>query len=138
METDTIKEMEFDALELTDKHTRCTERAINIKTDAIREVELEWETTENKALSNQTKRKIAVDAELENNEEYPFLINDIKELTKALRKLEINIAFEKRQFQRETNHTESIHDIRLVIHDIKVAMNSITSSLNEIARQGRV
>lgn len=129
MKTDTIKEMEFDALELTDKHTRCTERAINIKTDAIRKVELEWETTENKTLSNQTKRKIAVDAELENNEEYPFLINDIKELTKTLRKLEINIAFEKRQFQRDINHTESINGTRLALESIAEGIKMVAFNM---------
>ena len=35
-----------------------------------------------------------------------------------IRELEIEISFEKRQFQREINHTESINDIRISLESI--------------------
>ena len=126
METDQIRDMELEALELSNERNQFTEKAIKIKTASIMGFELEWEEHKDKSLSNQTKRNSAADEELEENDEYQILTSDITTITNALRELEINIAFEKRQFKRETNHTESLNDIR-------VAMGSIATDIHAVA-----
>lgn len=126
MDTDKIRDMELEALELSNERNQFTEKAIKIKTDALMEVENEWVDTKDQSLSNQVKRNAAADEALEKDEEYQILASDITTITDALRELEINISFEKRQFKRETNHTESLNEIR-------VAMGSIATDIHAVA-----
>ena len=124
MDTDKIRDMELEALELSNERNQFTEKAIKIKTASIMGFELEWEEHKDKSLSNQTKRNSASDEELEGDEEYQILASDITTITNALRELEINISFEKRQFKRETNHTTELHEITTSLQSIAAAMRT--------------
>ena len=110
--TDTIREMELEALMLTKERNEFAEEALRIKTDVLMEVEAEWTTYQSKSLSNQTKRNAAADDRLALDETYTILINDIRMMEAAIKEIVIDISFEKRQFNRETNNTADLHDIR--------------------------
>ena len=125
MDTDKIRDMELEALELSNERNQFTEKAIKIKTASIMGFELEWEEHKDKSLSNQTKRNAAADEELEVDEEHQILTSDITTITNALRELEINTSFEKRQFKRATNHTESLNDFRVAMSSIAVDIHAI-------------
>lgn len=124
METDQIRDMELEALELSNERNQFTEKAIKIKTASIMWFELEWEEHKDKSLSNQTKRNAAADEELEGNEEYQILTSDITTITNALRVLEIDMAFEKREFKRETTHTADIYEITVSLQSIATDMHA--------------
>ena len=123
MGTDTIRDMELEALALSNERNQFTEKAIKIKTDALMEAENEWEVSKDKSLSNQTKRNAAADEALEKDEEYQVLTSDITTITNALRELEIDISFEKREFKRETTHTADIHEITVSLQSIATGMH---------------
>ena len=116
--------MELEALALSNERNQFTEKAIKIKTGALMEVENEWEANKDKSLSNQTKRNAAADEALEKDEEYQVLTSDITTITNALRELEIDIAFEKREFKRETTHTADIHEIIVSLKSIATVMHA--------------
>ena len=111
-ETDTIRELELEAFKLSNELNVFIEEARRIKAEATMEVETEYETTGDKALSNQTKRNAEADTRLVKNEYYTTPSTDISEIGTILKELAINIAYEKRQFAREMNHIEDIHEIR--------------------------
>ena len=110
--TDRIRDMELEALSLSNERNDYAEQTLKIKTEALMEVEAEWTTYQAKALSNQTKRNAAADDRMALNEEYPILVNDIGEIDTILKELTINISFEKREFTRSTNHIADLHAIR--------------------------
>lgn len=114
--TDTIGEMELEALMLSNERHEFSEEVLRIKTDVLMEVEAEWTTYQSKSLSNQTKRNAAADDRLALDETYTILMNDIRMMDAAIEELSIDISFEKRQFTRSTNHIEDLHDIRLALN----------------------
>ena len=114
--TDTIREMELEALMLSKERNEFAEEALRIKTDVLMEVEAEWTTYQSKSLSNQTKRNAAVDDRLSLDETYTILINDIRMMDAAIKELAIDTSFEKRQFTRSTDHIEDLHDIRSALN----------------------
>ena len=116
--TDTIREMELEALMLSKERNEFAEEALRIKTDVLMEVEAEWTTYQSKSLSNQTKRNAAADDRLALDETYTILINDIRMMDAAIKELAIDISFEKRQFTRSTNHIEDLYDIRSSLNSL--------------------
>ena len=127
--TDFIREMELEALHLSTERNEYTEQALRIKTEALMEVEAEWENRKSKSLSNQTKRNAAADDRLSLDETYTILVSDIREMDAALKELAINITFEKRQFTRETAHISDIHEMQSAltliskdVHGLAMAM----------------
>ena len=99
MESDTIRDMEYKVLELIKKQINITKKARNIS-----------ET---------------VKGNPEKNEGYEILIDDIKELGEVIRELEIEISFEKRQFKREANQTESIKGIQTALESIATGVKAV-------------
>ena len=124
--TDTIREMELEALMLSKERNEFAEEALRIKTDVLMEVEAEWETYKSKGLSNQTKRNAAADDRLALDETYTILANDIRMMDAAIKELAIDISFEKRQFTRSTNHIEDLHDIRSSLESLAKDIHAIT------------
>ena len=126
-ETDTIRELELEAFKLSNELNVFIEEARRIKAEAMMEVETEYETTGDKALSNQTKRNIEADMRLVKNEYYTTLLTDISEIGTILKELAINIAYEKRQFAREVNHIEDVHEIRSSLVSIARDMRGLAA-----------
>ena len=124
--TDTIREMELEALMLSKERNEFAEEALRIKTDVLMEVEAEWTSYQSKSLSNQTKRNAAADDRLALDETYTILINDIRMMEAAIKELAIDISFEKRQFNRETNNTADLHDIRSSLNLISKDFHAFT------------
>ena len=114
--TDTIREMELEALMLSKERNEFTEEALRIKTDILMEVEAEWTSYQSKSLSNQTKRNAAADDRLALDETYTILANDTRMMDAAIKELAIDISFEKRQFTRATNHIEDLQDIKELLN----------------------
>ena len=123
--SDTIRDMELESLALSNERNEFAEGALRIKTDAMMEVEAEWETYGKKSLSNQTKRNAAADDRLVINEAYTVIINDIRMLDATLKELTINISFEKREFTRATGHISDVSDIRTAIMMISNDVHAI-------------
>ena len=126
-ETDTIRELELEAFKLSNELNVFIEEARRIKAEVTMEVETEYETTGDKALSNQTKRNIEADMRLVKNEYYATLLTDISEIGTILKELAINIAYEKRQFTREMNHIEDVHEIRSSLVSIARDMRGLAA-----------
>lgn len=124
--TDTIREMEIEALMLSKERNEFAEEALRIKTDVLVEVEAEWTSYQSKSLSNQTKRNAAADDRLALDETYTILINDIRMMDAAIKELTIDISFEKRQFTRSTNHIEDLHDIRSYLDMLSKDIHVVT------------
>lgn len=124
--TDTIREMELEALMLSKERNEFADEALRIKTDVLMEVEAEWTNYQSKSLSNQTKRNAAADDRLALDETYTILMNDIKMMDAAIKKLTIDISFEKRQFTRSTNHIEDLNDIRSALNLISKDFHAFT------------
>ena len=118
--SDIIKDLEVESYLLTNERNENAEAALKIKTEVSMDIENEWELSKDKALSNQTKRNAAADEKLAGIGEYVELVESVKGADVAIKLINIDIAFEKRQFTRSTAHIEDIYDIR--------------SSLNLIAR----
>ena len=125
-ETDTIRELELEAFKLSNELNVFIEEARRIKAEATMEVEIEYDTTGDKALSNQTKRNAEADTRLVKNEYYTTLLTDISEIGTILKELAINIAYEKRQFTRSTNHIDDLHDIRASLNLISKDFHAFT------------
>ena len=117
-DTDNIREMELEALMLSNERNEFAEEALRIKTESMMGVESEWESYGKKSLSNQTKRNAAADDRLSLDETYTTLVNDIRMMDAAIKELAIDISFEKRQFNRETNNTADLHDIRSSLNSL--------------------
>ena len=126
-ETDTIRELELEAFKLSNELNVFIEEARRIKSEATMEVETEYETTGDKTLSNQTKRNAEADTRLVKNEYYTTLLTDISEIGTILKELAINTAYEKRQFAREMNHIEDIHEIRSSLVSIARDMRGLAA-----------
>ena len=124
-DTDHIRYMELEALDLSNDRKDISEQALRIKTAALMEVEAEWTTYQSKSLSNQTKRNAAADDRLELNETYTILVSDIVGIDAALKEMAINISFEKRQFTRETNHTADLHAINTSLSSIATDVHAV-------------
>ena len=129
--TDSIRDMEREAFQLSTERNDLAEQALIIKTEAMLEVEAEWEALKSKGLSNQTKRNIAADERLELDENYMAIVADIREIGKVLKGLDINISFERRQFSRETNHIADIHDVQVALTQIAKDIHGFTTALKE-------
>ena len=125
VQTDLIRDMELEALTLSNERNQLSEKALKIKTEALMGVEAEWTTFQSKSLSNQTKRNAAADDRLALNEEYPILVNDIMEIDAVLKEMDINIRFEKRKFTRETAHIDDLHDINASLKSLSRDVNII-------------
>ena len=123
--TDTIMELELEALTLSIDRNQLSEQALKIKTEALMEVEAEWTSFQAKALSTQAKRNAAADDRMALNEEYPTLVNDIREIDTILKELAINISFEKRQFTRATDHIEDLHAINTSLSSIATDVHAV-------------
>ena len=124
--TDRIRDMELEALSLSNERNDYAEQALKIKTESMMEVEAEWETFKSKGLSNQTKRNAAADDRLALDETYSVLVNDIRIVDAAIKELAINISFEKRQFTRSTNHIEDLHDIKSYLDMLSKDIHVVT------------
>ena len=129
--TDTIRTMELEALQLTADLAKTYERAKDIKTKIVLAVENEWDETQDKALSNATKRSTAVECALIVNETYIGHVESAKNMDHRVKELWIEIAFQKRQFKREVGSTD---DLRL----ITASLESMAKSQKETAEHARL
>lgn len=116
--SDIIKELEIESYLLTNERNENAEAALKIKTEVSMDIENEWELSKDKALSNQTKRNAAADEKLVGIGEYVELVENVKGADAAIKLINIDIAFEKRQFTRSTAHIEDIYDIRSSLNQI--------------------
>ena len=129
--TDSIRDMEREAFQLLTERNEYAEQALRIKTDALMEVEAEWENFKWKSHSNQMKRNVVADEKLVLNETYTAIITEIKAIDAILKELAINISFERRQFSRETNHIADIHDVQVALTQIAKDVHGFTTALEE-------
>ena len=129
--TDTIRTMELEALQLTADLAKTYEMAKDIKTKIVLAVENEWDETQDKALSNATKRSTAVECALIVNETYIGHVESAKNIDHRVKELWIEIAFQKRQFKREVGSTD---DLRL----ITASLESMAKSQKETAEHARL
>ena len=129
--TDTIRTMELESLQLTADLAKTYEMAKDIKTKIVLAVENEWDETQDKALSNATKRSTAVECALIVNETYIGHVESAKNIDHRVKELWIEIAFQKRQFKREVGSTD---DLRL----ITASLESMAKSQKETAEHARL
>ena len=100
-ETDIIKDMSLDLLELKHTEDELIRSMHDIKTTCILEVEAEWESTKDKALSNATKRGVEVDLRLSNDNEYVIASMQQDGVHRIIRRDQIELEFQQREFQRQ-------------------------------------
>ena len=129
--TDFIREMELEALHLSNERNTQAERALQIKTEALMEVEAEWENFKWKSHSNQIKRNVAADGKLVHNDIYTAIVAEIREADAILKELAINISFERRQFARETNHIADIDSIRASVNMLAQDIHAVATKVLE-------
>lgn len=128
--TDTIRTMELEALQLTADLAKTYEMAKDIKTKIVLAVENEWDETQDKALSNATKRSTAVECTLIVNETYIGHVESAKNMDHKIKKLGIEISFQKRQFKREVGSTDDLRLITASLQEIAVAQRSTADNLS--------
>lgn len=130
--TDTIRTMELEALQLTADLAKTHEMAKEIKKKAVVAVENKWEDTQDKSLSNATKRSIAVEGKLAENETYIGLLETTKAMGNKILELGIEISFQKRQFKREVGSTDDLRLITASLQEIAAAQRSTADNLSLI------
>lgn len=130
--TDTIRTMELEALQLTADLAKTHEMAKEIKKKAVVAVENKWEDTQDKSLSNATKRSIAVEGKLVENETYTGLLETTKAMGNKILELGIEISFQKRQFKREVGSTDDLRLITASLQEIAAAQRSTADNLSLI------
>jgi hypothetical protein len=130
--TDTIRTMELEALQLTADLAKTYEMAKDIKTKIVLAVENEWDETQDKALSNATKRSTAVECALIVNETYIGHVESAKNMDHKVKELWIEIAFQKRQFKREVGSTDDLRLITASLQEIAAAQRSTADYLGEL------
>lgn len=128
--TDTIRTMELEALQLTADLAKTHEMAKDIKTKAVLAVENEWDESQDKSLSNATKRSIAVEGKLVVNETYIGLLETTKAMGNKILELGIEISFQKRQFKREVGSTDDLRLITAALQEIAAAQRSTADHLS--------
>ena len=128
--TDTIRTMEHEALQLTADLAKTYEMAKDIKTKIVLAVENEWDETQDKALSNATKRSTAVECTLIVNETYIGHVESAKNMDHKIKKLGIEISFQKRQFKREVGSTDDLRLITASLQEIAAAQRSTADNLS--------
>lgn len=99
-ETDIIKDMSLAIMEKRLAEDGLIETTHSIKTECVLQVESEWETTKDKALSNATKRGVEVDLRLSGDEEYYMRTSQQEMLHREIMRDQIELDFQKREFQR--------------------------------------
>ena len=130
--TDTIRTMELESLQLTADLAKTHEMAKEIKKKAVVAVENKWEDTQDKSLSNATKRSIAVEGKLAENETYTGLLETTKAMGNKILELGIEISFQKRQFKREVGSTDDLRLITAALQEIAAAQRSTADYLGEL------
>jgi hypothetical protein len=130
--TDTIRTMELESLQLTADLAKTHEMAKEIKKKAVVAVENKWEDTQDKSLSNATKRSIAVEGKLAENETYTGLLETTKSIGNKIWELGIEISFQKRQFKREVGSTDDLRLITASLQEIAAAQRSTADNLSLI------
>ena len=130
--TDTIRTMELEALQLTADLAKTYEMAKDIKTKIVLAVENEWDETQDKALSNATKRSTAVECALIVNETYIGHVESAKNMDHRVKELWIEIAFQKRQFKRDVGSTDDLRLITASLQEIAAAQRSTADNLSLI------
>lgn len=99
-ETDIIKDMQLAIMETRLAEDGLIETIHSIKTACVLQVESEWETTKDKALSNATKRGVEVELRLSGDEEYTMRVRQQEELHREIQRDQIELDFQRREFQR--------------------------------------
>lgn len=128
--TDTIRTMELESLQLTADLAKTYEMAKDIKTKIVLAVENEWDETQDKALSNATKRSTAVECALIVNETYIGHVESAKNMDHRVKELWIEIAFQKRQFKRDVGSTDDLRLITASLQEIAAAQRSTADYLS--------
>lgn len=100
-DTDTIKDISLALMEKRLAEDGLIETIHSIKTECILQVEAEWETTKDKTLSNATKRNAEVELRLSGDEEYTMRVEQQAALHQEIMKDQIELDFQKREFQRQ-------------------------------------
>lgn len=100
-ETDIIKDMSLALLDKKAAEDGLVETLHSIKTMCVLQVESEWETTKDKALSNATKRNVEVDLRLSGDDEYVMRLRQQESLHREIQRDQIELDFQKREFQRK-------------------------------------
>lgn len=117
-ETDTIKDMQLSLMEKRLAEDGLLETLHNIKTACILQVEEEWETTKDKALSNATKRNAEVELRLSGDEEYTMRQRQQDDVHREIQRDQIELDFQLRQFQRQNGNAS----ISMVLERIAEAL----------------
>ena len=100
-DTDIIKDMSLALLEKKDAEDGLIETIHSIKTMCILDVESEWESTKDKTLSNATKRNVEVELRLSSDAEYTMRVDQQTALHREIRRDQIELDFQQREFQRQ-------------------------------------
>lgn len=99
--SDVIRDMSLKLMDMREHEKKLADAMQVIKAGTVVEIEMEWEETKDSGLSNQTKRNAAVEGLLLANEEYQELFEKHKELRVEIQFLQIDLDYERREFQRE-------------------------------------
>lgn len=100
-DTDIIKDMSLDMLGLKTQEDELIRSMQDIKTICMLEVEAQYEETKDKSLSNATKRGVEVEYRLSNDAEYMTASEKQEELHQTIRRDQIELDFQQREFQRQ-------------------------------------
>ena len=121
MNTDPIKYLSIVLMDKKDAEDGLIETIHSIKTMAILAVESDWEASHDKALSNATKRNVEVELRLSGDDEYVMRVDQQIALHREIRRDQIELDFQQREFQRQNGNVS-----------ITLALDSVVDTLKGI------
>lgn len=98
--SDTIRDYEYELLEKEQIRKELERKMTDIKISYEAQA-LYYASKKDADFSNEAKRKVAIDNWLKENDDYMQMFETVEQLKVDIRKLEIEIQFEKREFWRD-------------------------------------
>lgn len=100
-ETDEIRDMELQLLELSETIEELSKSTREFEQTHTMIIEEKWESTKDKALSNASKRDLAVKEILANIPDYTEMKSELESLRKSKARMEIELRFMLREDRKE-------------------------------------
>ena len=100
-ETDAIRDMELQLLELSETIEELSKSTREFEQTHTIIIEEKWESTKDKALSNASKRDLAVKEILANIPDYTEMKSELESLRKSKARMEIELRFMLREDRKE-------------------------------------
>ena len=98
--TDTIKDTELQLLELSETIEELSKSTRGVEQTHTMIIEEKWESTKDKALSNASKRDLAVKEILAGISDYVEMKDELESLRKSKSRMEIELRFMLREYRK--------------------------------------